>query len=86
MRRLIEVPVLDAAFSLLRGCRDRDRFDFGGAEFIFRDLAERVELRVGQHVGRRFGIAERDENPVRATALSARAFNSIVPRRVVTRT
>jgi len=86
MRRLIEVPVLDAAFSLLRGCRDRDRFDFGGAEFIFRNLAERVGLRVGQDVGGGFGVAERDENLARATALSARAFNSIVPRRVVTRT
>src|SRR5271165_1707228 len=44
-------------------CRaDRHRLDLGGAEFVFRDLAEWVELRVGQDIGRRFGIAERDEH------------------------
>ena len=33
-----------------------------GAELELRDLAERVELRVGQQVGRRLGEAERDEH------------------------
>src|SRR6516162_3765923 len=49
--------------TLPRGRRRHcDRLDLGGAEFELRDLADRVELRVGQHVGRGFGIAERDEH------------------------
>ena len=72
--------------ALLRGRAGLGGLDLGGAEFEFGDLAERVELRVGQDVGGGFGVAERDEDLPGATALSARAFNSIVPRRVVTRT
>src|SRR5919108_3496556 len=41
------------------------RLDLGCAEFVFRDLAERVELRVGQDIGRRLGIAERDKHLAR---------------------
>jgi hypothetical protein len=64
----------------------RDWLDLGGAEFVFRDLADRVELGVGQHIGGGFGIAERDEHlPPGATALSLRAFSSMARRRVVTR-
>src|SRR6516165_6892123 len=44
----------------------RDWFDFGGAEFVFRDLAERVELRVGQHIGGCFGVAEWDKHLARS--------------------
>src|SRR5262249_39112261 len=38
------------------------RLDLGGAELELRDLAERIERRIGQDVGRRLGIAERDEH------------------------
>src|SRR6266404_4195048 len=38
------------------------RLDLGGAELELGDLAERIERRIGQEVGRRLGIAERDEH------------------------
>src|SRR5262245_12114944 len=37
------------------------RFDLGGAVFEFRNLAERIKCRVGQQVGCRFHISERDK-------------------------
>src|ERR1700730_18732455 len=51
-----------AGVDLLWCSGHRDRLDLGGAEFVFGDLADRVELRVGQHIGGGFGVAERDEH------------------------
>jgi len=62
--------------------RGRRGLDPGAQNFVFGDLAERVELRVGQNVGRGLGVAERMNTMPGAIALSLRAFNSIVPRRV----
>src|SRR3546814_6667636 len=45
-----------------RSYRCVDRLHLGGAELELGDLAEGVELRVGEGVGRRFGEAERDEH------------------------
>src|SRR5437764_5066184 len=39
-----------------------ERLDLGGAALEFGDLAERIECRIGQEVGRRLGIAERHED------------------------
>src|SRR5712671_2014563 len=62
-----------AGVDLLCCSGHRDRLDLGGAEFVFRDLADRVELRVGQHIGGGFGIAERDEHLARGDgAVAAR--------------
>src|SRR5215831_3114615 len=44
----------------------RDRLYLGGAEFVLRDLADRVELRVGQDIRGGFGIAERDKHLARS--------------------
>src|SRR5215471_1901374 len=61
------------AVSLVRRRTHRDRLYLGGAEFVLGNLAERVELRVGQHVGGGFGIAERDEHLARCDgAVAAR--------------
>src|SRR5262249_33483352 len=38
------------------------RLDLGSAEFELGDLAERIEGGIGQQVGRRLGVAERDED------------------------
>ena len=46
-------------FGLIRGHSDSDGLDFGGAELEFGDFAKGVELRVGQDVGSRLGVAER---------------------------
>src|SRR6202007_476704 len=50
------------------------RLDLGGAELVLRDLAEWVELRVGQHVGGGFGVAERDEHLARGNGAVAARF------------
>src|SRR6516165_3300174 len=55
-------PLRASEMGLLCRCGHYDRLDLGGTEFIFRDLAERIELRVGQDVGGGFGIAKRDEH------------------------
>src|SRR2546428_8263728 len=47
---------------LLHGLPDDGGFEFGGAEFEFRDFSEGVELRGGQHVGGRLGVAEWDDD------------------------
>src|SRR5204862_6021046 len=72
-----------AAPDLFGGGAAVERFDLGGAEFVFRDLAERIELRVRQHIRRRLGIAERDEHhPRRDRAVAARLqFDRAAPRR-----
>src|SRR5918994_2963013 len=36
--------------------------DFHRAEFVFRNLADRIELRIGEDVGGRLHIGERDEH------------------------
>src|ERR1700730_13676921 len=51
-----------AGVDLLCCSGHRDRLDLGGAEFVFGDLADRVELRGWQHMGGGFGVAERDEH------------------------
>src|SRR5712671_2402460 len=62
-----------AGVDLLRCSGHRDWLDLGGAEFVFGDLAERIELRVGQDVGGGFGVAERDEHLARGDgAVAAR--------------
>src|SRR5215471_5577596 len=38
------------------------RFDLGGAELEFGNLAERIEGGIGEQVGRRLGVAERNEH------------------------
>src|SRR5215467_13637507 len=38
------------------------RLDLGGAELELGNLAERIESGIGQEVGRRLGVAERDED------------------------
>src|SRR3546814_10925479 len=48
--------------SLLRGGGGLQGPDPAGAELELRDLAEGVELRVGQHVGRRLVEAEGDDH------------------------
>src|SRR3546814_1840304 len=48
--------------SLLRGGGGLQGLDPAGAELELRDLAEGIELRVGQHVGRRLVEAEGDEH------------------------
>ncbi len=52
------------AIALLRRDPRRriDRLDLGGAELELRNLAERIKLRIGQQVRRRFHISERDEH------------------------
>jgi hypothetical protein len=71
---------------LLGWRRPHNTFDPGGAEFVLRDLAERVELRVGQHAGGGFGEAERDENLAGGDGVVAARlrFDRAAPR-VVTR-
>src|SRR5207302_6185949 len=50
-----------------------DLFDTRRAVFELRNLSDRVELRIGQDVGGRLGIAERDEDHAgRDRAVSAR--------------
>ena len=49
-------------------------------------FAERIELRIGEQVGRRLGEGERDEHhAVGHGVVLARGFSSTVPRRVATR-
>ena len=56
----IEIAVIRNLFRRLR--RHRRPLDPRGAELVLRDLADRVELRVGQDVGRRLDVGERDEH------------------------
>src|SRR5437867_3777250 len=48
--------------SLRRFGERLQRLDLGGAELELGDLAERIEGGIGQYVGRRLGIAERDKD------------------------
>src|SRR5215469_11188653 len=58
------------SFLLRRRCLRRGRLYLGGAELELRDLAEGVELRVGQEIGRRLGEAEGDiDHPLRHVAV-----------------
>src|SRR4051812_15104138 len=55
---------LTTAAVLLRRVAHLGAFGPGRAELELRDLAERIERRVGQEIGRRFRVAERHENHV----------------------
>ncbi|MBM3573401.1 MAG: hypothetical protein FJX52_13755, partial [Alphaproteobacteria bacterium] len=53
----------DLILALFRRLRRRaDTLDACRAEFEFRNLAERIKLRIGQDIGRRLGVAEWNEN------------------------
>src|SRR5688572_20654717 len=58
-----------------------DRLESGGAELELRNLAERVELRIGEQVRRRLDIGERDEhNAVRYRVVLTRVqFDRATP-------
>src|SRR5690349_25070345 len=56
------IVVLGGSGLLRRLLHGSERLDLGGAILELRDLADRIELRVGQQIGRRFGVAERDEH------------------------
>ena len=56
-------------------------FDSRRAELVFRDLAERVELRICQEIGRRLGEAERQKDHALGTSPSMRAVTDTLPRR-----
>jgi len=53
---LIESSSAAKSRFLLRRHPDISRLGAGGAEFVFGDLAEGIELRVGEDIGGGFGI------------------------------